>query len=145
MILWKCCSKNEKKNLPVSVKYILDASALLALLQNEPGAEMVSKHLSTSAISTVNLAETASVLNKLGMPESEILDLFQEIDIVTLNYERDVAIATGGIRAATAKYGLSLGDRACLVTARRYQCTALTADKAWMAIQNNIAKIELIR
>ena len=121
----------------MSVKYILDASSLLALLQNESGAEVVSKYLSVSAISAVNLAETASVLNKLGMPENEIFDLFKEMNIATLSYDRDVAISTGGMRSVTAKYGLSLGDRACLATARKHQCIALTADKVWLNIHPN--------
>jgi ribonuclease VapC len=128
----------------MSTKYILDASALLALLQNEAGAKLVAEHLSASAISTVNLAETASVLNRLGMPENEIHKLFQELDIETLSYERNTAIATGGIKTATSKYGLSLGDRACLATAKEHQCVALTADKAWLSLDDKIAKIKLI-
>jgi len=127
------------------INYILDASALLALLQGESGAEQVATCLSTSAISTVNLAETASVLNKLGMPENEISMLFHKMDITTLAFKQETAISTGGIRSVTSEHGLSLGDRACLITAREQGCTALTADKAWLKIRNPVAKIQFIR
>ena len=57
----------------MSNKYLLDASALLALLQDERGSEIVAQHILSSAISTVNLAEVASVLNKIGMPENVVM------------------------------------------------------------------------
>jgi len=112
----------------VSYKYVLDASAVLALLHDEPGAKVVSSHFAESVISTVNLAEVATVLNKAGMPESEIREVFQELDLATHVYGYDAAIATGGIRALTAPKGLSLGDRACLMTAKEKNCIALTTD-----------------
>ncbi len=99
-----------------------------------------------SAISSVNLAEVASVLNKIGMPESEIDAIFNEIDLETLSYEKEAAIATGGIRSLTQKKRLSLGDRACLVTAKQHKRIALTADKLWLDFQQVIGvEIELIR
>ena len=129
----------------MSIKYILDASALLALLKNEKGSEVVSKNLSSSAISAINLAEVATVLNKIGMQKKEIELLFKELDINTLAYDQESAIETGSIRNQTMKQGLSLGDRACLITAKIQKCTALTADKAWIKLPDKIAKIELIR
>ncbi|MEE9397053.1 MAG: PIN domain-containing protein [Methylococcales bacterium] len=127
-------------------KYLLDASALLALLQDEPGAKKVAKNFPSSAISTVNLAEVASVLNKTGMPEIEIDDLFRDMDLTTLAYEYKTAIATGGIRTMTAKSGLSLGDRACLITAKQNKRIALTADSVWLDYQESInVKVEMIR
>lgn len=98
-------------------------------------------------ISTVNLAEVASVLNKVGMPEEEIHAIFDELDLETLPYDKDAAIATGGIRRLTQKKkGLSLGDRACLITAKQHKRIALTADKLWLDFQQGIGvKIEFIR
>ena len=127
-------------------KYLLDASALLALLQNEPGAKIVAQRLPSSAISTVNLAEVASVLNKAGMPENDIDALFRDMDLATLDYEQKAAIATGGIRTMTAKGGLSLGDRACLISAKQHKRIALTADRAWLDFQESISvEVEAIR
>ena len=130
----------------MSNKYLLDASALLALLQDERGSEFVSQHILFSAISTINLAEVASVLNKIGMPENEIHELFNEMDLDILPFDKDAAIATGGIRNLTHKKGLSLGDRACLVTAKHLNRIALTADRAWLDFQQKIdIDIKLIR
>jgi PIN domain nuclease of toxin-antitoxin system len=130
----------------MSKQYLLDASALLALLQDEPGSEIVAQHLSSSAISSVNLAEVASVLNKVGMPETEILALFDGLDLNILSYDKDTAIATCGIRQVTQQKGLSLGDRACLAAARQHQRIALTADQVWLDFQQTIGvDIVLIR
>ncbi|WP_428356347.1 type II toxin-antitoxin system VapC family toxin [Methyloprofundus sp.] len=127
-------------------KYLLDASAILALLQKEKGSEVVGKCLPCSAISSVNLAEVASVLNKLGMPESEVYELINAMDIEILDFEKGTAIATGGMRNITQKKGLSLGDRACLATAKQHKRIALTADKAWLEFQQDIGvEIKFIR
>ena len=130
----------------MSNKYLLDASALLALLQGEQGSEIVARNIPFSAVSTVNLAEVAGVLNMVGMPESEIHDLLSEIDIEILGYEKESAVATGAIRKLTQKKGLSLGDRACLATAKIHQRIALTADKVWLDFQEDVGvNVELIR
>jgi len=130
----------------MSIKYLLDASALLALLQDEPGADVVGQQLSASTISTVNLAEVASVLNKLGMQEAEIQHLFDDLDLPVISYDREAALTTGGIRKVTAGRGLSLGDRACLMVAKQHQYTVLTADKVWLEYQELLAiQITLVR
>lgn len=127
-------------------KYLLDASALLALLQNENGSEVVAEHISASAISSVNLAEVASVLNKLGMPETEVDELFDEMDLHVLAFDKKLAMATGGLRYLTQNKGLSLGDRACLATAKFHMRIVLTADKVWLDFQENIGiEIKSIR
>ena len=127
-------------------KYLLGASAILALLQKEQGSEMVTQCIPFSAISSVNLAEVASVLNKLGMPESEIHELFNAMDIEVLAFEEITAIATGGMRSITQKKGLSLGDRACLATAKQHKRIVLTADKVWQEFQQGIGvEINFIR
>ncbi|NOQ35942.1 MAG: PIN domain-containing protein [Methylococcaceae bacterium] len=130
----------------MSHKYLLDASALLALLQDEAGSEIVAHYLPFCAISSVNLAEVASVLNKVGMPENEMDELFNEMDLDILPFNKELAIATGGIRRLTQKKGLSLGDRACLVTAKHSNRIALTADRVWLDYQKDIdLEIKLIR
>nr|CAA6813791.1 MAG: Unknown protein [uncultured Thiotrichaceae bacterium] len=123
----------------MSINYLLDASALLAMLQDEPGAGVVAGNLSFSAISAVNLAEVASVLNKLGMEESDIQQLFDGLDLPVVTYNADAAIATGAIRKKTSGKGLSLGDRACLMTAKQHKYTVVTADKVWLEYQQLLA------
>jgi PIN domain nuclease of toxin-antitoxin system len=130
----------------MSNKYLLDASAILALLQNESGSDIVAQNMFFSAVSSVNLAEVVSVLNKVGMPENEIHALFDELDLQILPYDKGLAIATGCIRRLTQKKGLSLGDRACLATAKHLNLIALTADRAWFDFQAEMdVNIEFIR
>ena len=130
----------------MSNKYLLDASSLLALLQGERSSEIVAQHIPFSAVSAVNLAEAASAFNNTGMPENEIHELFNEMNLEILPYEKEMAIATGGIRNLTRKKSMSLGDRACLVTTRHFKRIALTADGMWLDFQAEIGvEIELIR
>jgi len=77
-------------------------------------------------------------LNKAGMPEREIDELFNEMDLETLPFVKETAIATGGIRAITQQKGLSLGDRACLAKVKQYKRIALTADKVWLDFQQEL-------
>ena len=68
------------------------------------------------------------------------------MDLDILTYDKGAAIATGGIRNLTQKKGLSLGDRACLVTAKHLNRIALTADRAWLDFQQDIGvEIKFIR
>ncbi len=116
---------------------VLDASALLAYLQGEPGADAVAGALSQGAvISLVNLAEVFSKVAERGKdPEA----LETELSMRGLLYgvleaqpfTREDALEVARLRPLTRSLGLSLGDRACLALARRLGLPALTTDKNW--------------
>jgi len=116
---------------------VLDASALLAYLREEPGADIVAAAIADgAAISTVNLAEVLSRSadrdldpDKLAakLVEGGLLDGAITVEPFTVAD----AIDTARLRPATRDAGLSLGDRACLALARRLDAPALTADTAW--------------
>ncbi len=124
---------------------LLDASALLALINEEAGAEKVEKVLDDAAISTVNVAEVASKLNDFGWPADEIAPLCDHLQLEILPFERDVALASGQLRSATRKIGLSLGDRACLATSLLTKYRILTADKSWAKLKIRGVSIICIR
>ena len=111
---------------------VIDASALLALLHSEPGAEVVEEVLEQAAISTVNWSEVyqrwiAHGVDVAGLrADVEALGL----EIVPLTVED--AEQAAELWSATRLRGLSLGDRACLALARRLVRPALTADRAWL-------------
>jgi ribonuclease VapC len=113
-------------------KVVLDASAVIALLFREPGAEhLTSSVLDDSAISTVNLAEVQSRLVRAGMdPEEAWSDALAPIREVHPFIASQAKIA-GGLVARTRTLGLSLGDRACLALAISLQASVYTTDKAW--------------
>lgn len=116
------------------MRYVLDASAVLAVLNGEPGADFVTDRLSESSLSVVNAVEVASKLVDFGMTPAaarEALDLF---GLPTIAFDAGLAALAVDLRPLTSVAGLSLADRACLATAIRLDATALTSDKAWSRI-----------
>ncbi|HZF14186.1 MAG TPA: type II toxin-antitoxin system VapC family toxin [Thermoanaerobaculia bacterium] len=110
---------------------VLDASALLALLQGEPGGERVEEFLETAAISSVNWSE---VMQKALDWQTEIEGLRQELEVLGLEilpFTAVLAETTAHLRASTRQAGLSLGDRACLALASTLNLPAFTTDRIW--------------
>lgn len=114
--------------------YVLDASALLALLNEEVGAEVISTILPDAVISTVNLAEVVTRLALAGMPESAIRDTLALLPLDMVPFDDEQAFQTGLLAPSTRALGLSLGGRACLALARLRGATAVTADQAWQTL-----------
>lgn len=114
------------------------------MLDDEPGGEIVRERLDDSSISTVNLAEVLGKLCDRGAAAEEAGLIFQELGIVSENFDAPLAGAAGGLRPQTRKAGLSLGDRACLALTARREAIALTSDRAWKKLDLGI-EIELIR
>jgi len=125
-------------------KYILDASALLALLNAEPGSDLVEELLPEAVISTVNLAEAVGRLAAIGMPDNEIRDSLALLGLETVPFDAQQAFQAGLLYPRLRSLGLSLGDRACLALALTTGATALTADRAWQAAEVGVP-IRLIR
>ena len=123
---------------------VLDASALLALFNGEPGSDRVIEALPASVISAVNLAEVATKLQERGMPDDRIRANIDALELTVIPLEMELAIDTGLLRAATRSAGLSLGDRACLALASSMGATAVTTDRAWQDLDIGIV-IELAR
>lgn len=123
---------------------VLDATAVLALLQNEPGSERVAALLPTAVISTVNLAEVVGKLAEVGMPEPTIQTVLGELGLRTIPFDEALAFRAGLLRPATSDYGLSLGDRACLALGQHLRVPVLTADRMWKSLKLDVV-VHLIR
>jgi ribonuclease VapC len=113
---------------------VLDASAVLALLQDEPGASEVERHLGRAVMSTVNWAEVAGVLDARGLPPAPLRSAVEALGIEVGAFDVDAADETGALWRTTRETGLSLADRACLAVARRLELPAVTADRAWLEL-----------
>lgn len=125
---------------------ILDASALLALLNDEPGAAKVAEVLAGARMSSVNLAEVVSHFIHTGMPAADIDAMLRPLPIGIVPADEALAHLAGRLRAVTATAGLSLGDRFCLALAKRDGLPAMTADKQWRTIADDAGtKILVIR
>lgn len=114
---------------------VLDASALMALLRNEPGTDAVRQAIAQgAAICTVNVSEVVAKLNEAGMPVDDIRQTIEPLGLTVADFDIDLAYQASALRAQTRHIGLSLGDRACLALAIHLDLPAITADRAWAAL-----------
>jgi len=118
---------------------VLDASALLALLGDEPGASEVAGALPSAVVSAVNLSEVVAKLADTGMSKSTITEALDELGLEVAPFDAEQAQAAGFLRPATHAAGLGLGDRACLALAERVGVPALTADRRWTELRLSAA------
>ena len=126
------------------IEAVLDASAILAVLRNEPGAEAVKAVLPRAAICTVNLAEVISTLIDKGASAEKADMIVADVIVQRVAADEQLARRAGSLRAAATQFGLSLGDRFCLALAEREGVAALTTDRVWGELENGIA-VTLIR
>jgi len=124
---------------------VLDASALLALLHGERGADRVAAALPGAVLGAVNLSEVVAKLAERGMPANTIRVVLQGLDLDVRTFDADLAYAAGELRRTTRAQGLSLGDRACLALAARLDAVVLTTDRSWSGAEVPQATIQLIR
>ena len=128
----------------MSESYVLDASALLCLLQEEKGTGRVARALPAAEIGAVNYCEVVGKLVDAGM-EGETADrLIDTLHLSVIPFDRTQARLGGSHRAMTRKFGLSLGDRACLALAQAQGATALTCERGWTRFQAP-CRVETVR
>jgi PIN domain nuclease of toxin-antitoxin system len=123
---------------------VLDASALLAYLKDEPGSNVIDGVLGESVMSSVNWAE---VMQKSIAAGVEVDGLLHDLEVLGLRIEPftvEDGEMTGRLWQQTYKAGLSLGDRACLSLGLRLVVPILTCDRAWASL-NQLVKIQVIR
>ena len=123
---------------------VLDASALLALVNEEKGCEMVADYLPNAIMSTVNLSETATVLMDIGIELGLVEEILTGLIDQPEPFTNEQAYIAASLRKSTKKLGLSLGDRACLSLAKMKNFPVITADKIWQKLDINL-DIRLIR
>ncbi len=112
-------------------RFVLDSSAVLALLDEEDGAEQVLAVIAAAYVSSVNMAEVYSKLAERGRDAEQALAAFELGIARIVPFTDELARIAGRLRPQTRQYGLSLGDRACLATAVALKAVVYTADKAW--------------
>jgi len=124
---------------------VADASAVLAALLREPGGDVAARLMGEDAVvSTVNLAEIVTRLQREGWPEDAIETVLSRATFDVEVFSETQAVDTGLLRAFTSHLGLSLGDRACLALARELRLPVLTADKAQASADVGV-EITLVR
>jgi ribonuclease VapC len=121
-----------------------DASAALAFLFGEPGAERVADLLGDSCMSTVNLAEVLGRFVRDGHDPRQVLQRIAESPIELVPFLSEDAALAAALIPATRPLGLGLGDRACLALGLARRIPVCTADRTWLAARLDI-EIQVIR
>jgi PIN domain nuclease of toxin-antitoxin system len=132
----------------VSEPVVLDSSALLALVNDEPGADGVASILPRAVIGSVNLAEVVGKLSETGFSRAEIDEIVAEVAPDVRPFTLEQAIAAGELRRSTRAIGLSLGDRACIALGVELKALVMTCDRVWAKIDQQAiegARIEVVR
>ncbi len=124
---------------------VLDASAVLALVRDEPGADKVAPHVGRAAISAINLQEVIRELLLSGLDETTARELLDELRLDVRAHDVDAAYAAAALHMQTRQYGRGLGDRSCLALAVQLGVPALTADREWKKVRVKNLKVEHIR
>ncbi|MEM1312282.1 MAG: type II toxin-antitoxin system VapC family toxin [Patescibacteria group bacterium] len=113
------------------MNYVVDTSALICLLAKEKGWEKVKTYFEgTIYMSSVNLAEFYSWCNRKNFDLDEAQETLEHLGISFEEFAHEDAYQIGALFGYTSKFGLSLGDRACLVLGKNLDCVVVTADKA---------------
>jgi len=118
---------------------ILDASALLAFLQNEAGSDQVEAALPEAVISSVNWAEVVQKSIAAGVNVDGLREDLEALGLKILPFTAEEAEIAAQLWQQTRSVGLSLGDRACLSVAIRLNTAVLTADQIWTTLSLPIA------
>lgn len=123
---------------------VLDASAVLALLAEEDGADEVEAVLDGAAISTVNLSEVLQKSAQHGIQTEGLEYDLEALGLELIPFDSVHARLASDIWERAPRAGLSLGDRSCLAVARAIDGTAFTTDRAWAKLGLDV-EVRVIR
>lgn len=136
--------KREQTRSEARGETVWDASALLVLLQREPGWRSLGERLARGAMSAVNLSEVAAKLSDAGGASEAVREVLGGLPLKIVDFTADQAHRAAALRRETRRLGLSLGDRACLALGQSLAVPVITADRSWLELDLG-TPIELVR
>jgi len=119
---------------------VLDASAIIAFLQGEPGENLVRQALQDKQclVSAANQAEVIAKALDRGATTLAIQHVLSDLAYTVIDIKAEDGVQAGWMRESTRKIGLSLGDRLCLAVAQRLTAQVLTADRPWAGLAKSL-------
>ena len=112
------------------------------MLLEEPGGDEVAPLLPWTRASAVDLAEVLDRLARDGASDDALAGVEARLRLLAVPFEAALTVETG--RLVRVARGLSLGDRACIATAKHVGLPAVTADKVWAKLDLGV-EVRLIR
>jgi ribonuclease VapC len=126
------------------ISVVLDASAVIAVLRSEPGADIVHAALTGSVISAVNYSEVLKKSIERGAIRAVADGYFKNLSVTVIPFDEELAGISAELYPQTKQYGLSLADRACLALGIQRNCKVLTSERRMSLVALPI-KVKLIR
>jgi ribonuclease VapC len=125
---------------------VLDSSAVLAVLRDEPGAENALEMMVGGVITAINLGEVAQVQFRDGFSRDVIERAIEELAIPVISVDAEIAFTAAEMRMTALAKGMSQADCICLALAKREGVPALTGDRKWLEIAETVGvEVRLIR
>jgi PIN domain nuclease of toxin-antitoxin system len=125
-------------------KAVLDASAVLAAINDEPGGEVVLAAMGDAVVSAVNFAEIVSKLAANGLSGDQAVETASGLTFEIAAVDGRQAELAGRLHAGGRRQGVSMGDAFCLALAATLGAPALTADRRWASLDLGV-EVTLIR
>jgi ribonuclease VapC len=128
----------------VTRSVVLDASALLAVLNAEPGAEIVQAALGSAIISAVNYSEVLKKTIERGGVVLKVIGIIRDLSVGVIPFDEQHAVTSAELYPQGKPHGMSFADRACLALGVHRKLTVLTAERKMRLLTLPI-KVKLIR
>lgn len=122
-------------------QYVLDSSALIALVRGEPGSETVRAAVGTSVVCAVNLTETIAKLIRAGGEPRLVERYLRGLQLEIMPWDEELAWESRDLCSLAWTHGISFADRACLTLARHLRLAAITSDAAWKELDAGVRVI----
>ena len=124
---------------------VLDATAVLAMLREEPGGDMVAGYIGRAVISAMNLQEVAKEMLREGAPPETVRAVLDELGIDVRPHDVDAAYAAAALYPQTKQYGQGLGDRTCMALGIVMDVPVLTMDREWRSVEVDGLRLQHVR
>jgi PIN domain nuclease of toxin-antitoxin system len=122
-------------------QYVLDSSALIALVRGEPGSETVRAAMGAAVVSAVNLTETMAKLIRAGGEPRLVERYLRGLQLEIMPWDEELAWRSRDLCPLAWTLAISFADRACLALARHLRLAAITSDAAWKKLDIGVRVI----